>query len=955
MNKLKLLISPLLLFIVLMGNSTHAQSEFAAYYTKLATGQNWEAESRTGKYADLVVRINATSEFVFWRGNSYLPYWTNANGTWDVPEIVPRTGDGSGSMPDRVNSYSHVRLISVNNDSAVVHWRYLPSFSAGNPKVGEDHRNVVDEIFTIYPNGQVRREVRQGDTSYDNWEASSNVTVQSFDLTAMGISNINTTPGTTPGPTGPITGNPVLGPNVVSPVAWWRFDGAQGNAVTESISGYTQTVPGHKTNWKQGVSGTALALDGYNSFLTLPNANSPALGNAFTLEAWVALGATPWTDQGIIHRGNGGAIDGFGLHLDELGEIVGKIIQGNDTTLVFGTPPLPFRQWAHVAMVVDVPNNITKVFINGQEVGNAVLPAGAINNAGGDLHIGSGTADINWFYTLDAVLDEVRIYNVALTNAQVAQSYNNFNPGVAIAENANMDARNVPEGSSSGQFGVRYERLPFYDTWDQLFRDGKYADIVVEYDNSPVKTVFWRGASYSPFHTNGAKGRFNSEFNENFSTDMNGNYECCYEPMSDKQHLYSHARVVENTPARVVVHWRYPQIFPDHTVNHFNTSTGWGDWSDWYMYCYPDGMTAYEMIWWTDSLSYYAEWAEPMLLLGPGEHPDSIVPFTNTVTNYTQTTSTNWNWSLDWNTIDLLHNSGDEPQIQTINITGSNYRPVMVYEDLETWGPYNDYNRYNHWPVGQKPTAGSDDFQAASRTGHTAILKPGPPQSGYQNGNIANGIWKKQLRLEGMSDRDSTSLRRLYRSWKQAPTLSNEVNVSGQYALEQRAFNLTASGQTLSFTVNASTNEPLDNPCFIIKNWCGEAAAVTVNGASAPNGIKQGVFTDTDGTPSLAVYVQLVSSSPTNFEIACDPTANLVEETNKLHVSLWPNPADQEVRIESTDPVLRCSISDVSGKLIKRLDMKGKKSVDVKFLPVGMYFLEVVTSKGKASLKFMKQ
>ncbi|MEM7382127.1 MAG: LamG-like jellyroll fold domain-containing protein, partial [Bacteroidota bacterium] len=836
--------------------------------------------------------------------------------------------------------------------------RYLPTFEAGNPKTGEDHRNIVDEIFTIYKNGHVLRKIKQGDASYENWEDPLNVRVQTFDLSSSGIINVNIVPGTLSTPRGPIAGNTVLGPNVITPSAWWKFDAAQGNRVTESMSGYSQAVGGHKTNWKKGVSGTALALDGYNTFITLPNSSMPALSAAVTVEAWIAVGAYPWFDQGIVHKGNGGALDGFGLYLDEFGEIFGLVEEGGGgTTTVFGGAPLPLRQWSHVALVIDPANGVMKLFINGQEQGDEQIEIQSLQIGNGDIHIGSGLADANWFYTQDALIDEVRIYNSALTNSEILQSYNNFNPGASILTNADLEQRIIPEGTSTGQFGVRYERLPFYDTWDQLFRDGPYSDIVIGYDNSPVKTVFWRGASYSPFHTNGAKVRFNSEFNENFGPD-GANTDCCYEPMSDKQHLYSHARVVENKPARVVIHWRYSQLFPNHRVNHFNSGTGWGDWSDWYMYCYPDGMTAYEMIRWTNDTENFVEWAEPMLLLGPEERPTNIVPFTNTVTNYTQTITINWDWSTDWNTLDLLHNSGPKPEVQTINTTGSAYRPVMVYDtpNLEFWGPYNDFNRYNHWPVGQKPTAGSDDYQTSSRTAHTAMLKPIPNNEGYQSGTITNGGWKKHLRLEGMSNRDATSLRRLYRSWQQAPSLSNPVNVSGSYSLEQRAFQLTAAGSRLSFKVDASLARPLDNPCFIVKNWCGSEAQVLVNGATAPNGVRQGVFTDTDGTSSLAIYLEMVSTSSIEFEISCDPiTTSLEELEDKTKITLWPNPSSNEVTIVSDEPVVGYRIFDISGKQIKQLSSAENNIVNVNLLPAGMYILEVFTTQGKTPLKFIKK
>nr|WP_299382901.1 LamG-like jellyroll fold domain-containing protein [Allomuricauda sp.] len=867
----------LTLILLSIGLSSWAQSSFTAYYTKVTKGESWEAASRTGKYADLIVRLDENTRLVFWRGNSYLPYLETNNGTWNVPEVVPRSGDGSANFPDKVNTFSHVRLISVDQEKAVVHWRYLPSFGAGNPKVNVDHRSIVDEVFTVFPDGTVNRTIKRGDVSYVNWEDPQNITTQSFTLNPTGISNVSTSIGSPMGSPGPVAGNPVIGTNVITPSAWWNFDEAQNNIITETASGYNHTLEGNKMNWKKGISGTAFALDGYNNYITLPNANAPSISDAITIEGWIALGALPWIDQAIVHKGNAVindevADDSYGLYVDEFGDIFGRIVQGSTVTYIFGGPTLPLQKWVHVAMVINTSAGTAKTYINGAVVGNETIANTPLATSTSDVSIGSGIADAGWHFTLDALMDEFKIYNSALTDAQILQTYNNFNPGSTIIDNVDMETRVVPEGTSSGSFGARYENLKFYDTWDQLFRNGPYSDIVVEYDNSPVKTVFWKGASYSPYHSNGAKTRFNSEFNENFGA----NDECCYEPMSDKQHMYSHARIIENTPARVVVHWRYPQIFPDKSINHFNAASGWGDWSDWYMYCYPDGINAYEMIWWATDNTQRVEWAEPMLLLGPGEMPLDILPsdLKKVVTNYNQSSKINWDWSFDWNTLDLLHNSGPKPEIQTINITGSDYKPTMVYDtpNLEFFGPYNDFNRYNHWPVGQKPTAGSDDYSAGgSRTGHTAMLKPIPDEDGYQMGSIAGGGWKKNIRLEGMSNRDDASLRRLYRSWQNAPTLSNTNNVTGSYILEQRAYQLTASNSSLSFTADASTERPLDNPCFVIKNWSSNDPVTIVANGTVLSNLKQGTFTDTDGTTTLIIYLNMVATSSTNFSIINSP------------------------------------------------------------------------------------
>ena len=64
----------ILLFLVLGVFPLHAQSEFGAYYTHLDSGEPFEDVSQTFEYADLVVRLNSTTKFIFWRASSYRPH-----------------------------------------------------------------------------------------------------------------------------------------------------------------------------------------------------------------------------------------------------------------------------------------------------------------------------------------------------------------------------------------------------------------------------------------------------------------------------------------------------------------------------------------------------------------------------------------------------------------------------------------------------------------------------------------------------------------------------------------------------------------------------------------------------------------------------------------------------------------------------------------------------------------
>ena len=102
-------------------------------------------------------------------------------------------------------------------------------------------------------------------------------------------------------------------------------------------------------------------------------------------------------------------------------------------------------------------------------------------------------------FGIDGLLDEVKIYNVALTVAQIAGA---FMPAVIRARGSSprptCSSASFPSRATGGKFGAVYTHLPYYETWENLWRFGQYADVVVGFDRVPTKFVFWRGVSYHP-------------------------------------------------------------------------------------------------------------------------------------------------------------------------------------------------------------------------------------------------------------------------------------------------------------------------------------------------------------------------------------------------------------------------------------------------------------------------
>ena len=160
----------------------HAK-EFGAYYTKINSGEDFEQFSRTGEYADIIVDLGTNNgKLVFWRGSSYLPYWETAKGKWYLGELVQRSGDGTDKRPDKVNTYSVVKIVENTSESVIIHWRYYPNFTGSNPHLNVFYSGFCDEYFNIKSNGQIERTLRRGGEKVDSWRDKKNVTVQNLQL-----------------------------------------------------------------------------------------------------------------------------------------------------------------------------------------------------------------------------------------------------------------------------------------------------------------------------------------------------------------------------------------------------------------------------------------------------------------------------------------------------------------------------------------------------------------------------------------------------------------------------------------------------------------------------------------------------------------------------------------------------------------------------------------------------
>ena len=102
-----------------------------------------------------------------------------------------------------------------------------------------------------------------------------------------------------------VKGSRLIKKDVYGPAAWWKMDeGMKVNEdkTLEAVSGQFNVIGGNGALWKRGVSGTALAFDGYFTRIVQSADKAPVVKDAITVEAWTVLGVYPYDWAAFAHQ-----------------------------------------------------------------------------------------------------------------------------------------------------------------------------------------------------------------------------------------------------------------------------------------------------------------------------------------------------------------------------------------------------------------------------------------------------------------------------------------------------------------------------------------------------------------------------------------------------------------------------------------------------------------------------
>lgn len=670
-------------------------------------------------------------------------------------------------------------------------------------------------------------------------------------------------------------------------IARFSFHRGQAATVRDSEHGVEGKIGGYY-KYVPGVSGDALRFDGYTTSITIPRQTAPSVGtNGFTLEAWVALNTYPWNwvpvvDQELEQQ------EGFSFGIDALGHVGLRASFDGQWKELISTATLPLKKWAHITSTYqpDHGQGMMKIYLDGQLAGELAVH-GELTPAKEGILIGRVRRASLPFpeaaihpqhptqYSLDGIVDEVEIYNRALSAGELAEAY----AAVQVPHGDVLPWQKMPSGpSGAGRFGAYYTTLHYQDTWDRIRRIGADSDVVVRFDESPIRLVFWQGTNYVPAWATENDKWYTDEFLETWGSGCPAGGDC--EPMSDKQSRYSHVNILESNAARVVIHWRYALADVEKYLGAWpDPSTGWFDWADEYWTVYPDGVAVREQVLHSTDINKPHEWQETIVLNQPGTRPSDNINWDALTLENMQGQSKVYTWHPKPAGTFTRPNGPagftgpSDPNIQMINLK-SKWKPFQIVPpDGASANIYNGENTYfdfecwNHWPVAQIASSGRPCV-ASDRASHSSLSHL------YWKAYSKGSHTETKILVDGLTTRSVAELIPLAKSWLSPPKMEvrgAEFQSEG-YNPTQRAYMLqkinNANGDPLRLTLEASEASPIFHPAIVIKGWGEGGARLKIDEKSIAWGtnFRMGYIHRLQGT-DLVIWLQKQSTTPLHVEL----------------------------------------------------------------------------------------
>ncbi|MBI2543065.1 MAG: PEGA domain-containing protein [Candidatus Aenigmarchaeota archaeon] len=189
-------------------------------------------------------------------------------------------------------------------------------------------------------------------------------------------------------------------------VSYYKFDESSGTTASDSSGANTGTLIGGPS-WTAGRVNNALNFDGINDHVSIPDSSALDIATSMTITAWIKASDCSGRKE-IVQKNSA-----YGLKLENC-KLVGYFWGSSEPA---SASTLQANTWYHIAYTYDGTSR--KYYINGQ-LDSSHSTTGSIPASNLNLWIARGWSGAYF----NGIIDEVKIYNRALSATEITDEYN---------------------------------------------------------------------------------------------------------------------------------------------------------------------------------------------------------------------------------------------------------------------------------------------------------------------------------------------------------------------------------------------------------------------------------------------------------------------------------------------------------------------------------------------------
>jgi len=209
-------------------------------------------------------------------------------------------------------------------------------------------------------------------------------------------------------------------------ISWWPLDETDGDKAGDIVDGNDGTYVNGPIPVEGKVAG-ALSFDGIGDYVDLGSDSSLNIPGSVTIDAWVKIigDVVRWYNYFFADFDNTGWVSQLSLGVYSVGgnfqfySYEGR--SSGDNTYVLSSADKTAGEWYHVAVVRDDDIKTIKLYVNGNLEGSNSYAGKIPVSLQGNKYLGSSGS---WGDYFNGELDEVEIYNRALSDLEIQSIFN---------------------------------------------------------------------------------------------------------------------------------------------------------------------------------------------------------------------------------------------------------------------------------------------------------------------------------------------------------------------------------------------------------------------------------------------------------------------------------------------------------------------------------------------------